>query len=61
MKQKNYCEINTSTDPKIIGRRELPLPVEIKNKIFFEQRKKNTHLTSMITLKMRKYYKTRLF
>jgi len=40
MKQKNYCEINTSTDPKIIGRRELPLPVEIKNKIFFEQRKK---------------------
>lgn len=42
MKQKNYCEINTSTDPKIIGRGELPLPVEIKNKIFFEQRKKHT-------------------
>lgn len=40
--EKKYYQIDTSIDPKIIGRSELPLTVEIKDKIFSEQSKKYT-------------------
>lgn len=38
----NYCQIRASIDPKIIGKSEVPLTVEIKNKYFSEQSRKYT-------------------
>jgi hypothetical protein len=38
---KEYYKIEASIDPKIIGRSELPLTVEIKDKRFLEYRKTN--------------------